>query len=177
MDLDVFIYKPSDKLGPFLESFDTLNEVLKEVARTPGEINEFVTDLVSGMDEVIVLRHREFGSDPSFTVSSSLDSYFRANTKAHEAVFALPGRDVEGTIGGLPEVDAGGAAMGRGQFLTGAPGAEAEGVTIKYGETTDDVIYEIFNRNDNRFTGLLKRDQDNEFLAGEEIEGLSLIHI
>ena len=171
MDLDVFIYKPSDKLGPFLESFDTLNEVLKEVARTPGEINEFVTDLVSGMDEVIVLRHREFGSDPSFTVSSSLDSYFRANTKAHEAVFALPGRDVEGTIGGLPEVDAGGAAMGRGQFLTGAPGAEAEGVTIKYGETTDDVIYEIFNRNDNRFNGLLKREQDNEFLAGEEIEG------
>jgi len=54
MELDVFIYRPSDNLGPFLENFDTLNDALSEIARTPGEINEFVT----GMDEIIVLRHR-----------------------------------------------------------------------------------------------------------------------
>ena len=167
MDLDIYIYRPSDNLGPFLENFDTLNDALKEISRTPGEINEFVT----GMDEVIVLRHRQFGSDPGFTVSSTLANYFGPNTKAHEAVFALSGRDVEGTIGGLPEVSAGGAAMGRGQFLTGAPGAEAEGVTLKYGETTDDVIYEIFNRTDNKFTGLLKREQNNEFLVGADVDG------
>ena len=167
MDLDIFIYRPADNLGPFLENFDTLNDALKEISRTPGEINEFVT----GMDEVIVLRHRKFGSEPSFTVSSTLDNFFGQNTKVHEAVFALSGRDVEGTIGGLPEVGAGGAAMGRGQLLTGAPGAEAEGVTLKYGETTDDVIYEIFNRTDNRFTGLLKREQNNEFLVGEDVDG------
>ncbi len=167
MDLDIYIYRPSDNLGPFLENFDTLNDALKEISRTPGEINEFVT----GMDEVIVLRHCQFGSDPGFTVSSTLANYFGPNTKAHEAVFALSGRDVEGTIGGLPEVSAGGAAMGRGQFLTGAPGAEAEGVTLKYGETTDDVIYEIFNRTDNKFTGLLKREQNNEFLVGADVDG------
>lgn len=167
MDLDIYIYRPSDNLGPFLENFDTLNDALKEISRTPGEINEFIT----GMDEVIVLRHRQFGSDPGFTVSSTLANYFGPNTKAHEAVFALSGRDVEGTIGGLPEVSAGGAAMGRGQFLTGAPGAEAEGVTLKYGETTDDVIYEIFNRTDNKFTGLLKREQNNEFLVGADVDG------
>ena len=167
MDLDIYIYRPSDNLGPFLENFDTLNNALKEISRTPGEINEFIT----GMDEVIVLRHRQFGSDPGFTVSSTLANYFGPNTKAHEAVFALSGRDVEGTIGGLPEVSAGGAAMGRGQFLTGAPGAEAEGVTLKYGETTDDVIYEIFNRTDNKFTGLLKREQNNEFLVGADVDG------
>jgi len=57
MELDVFIYRPSDNLGPFLENFDTLNDALSEIARTPGEINEFVT----GMDEIIVLRHRQFG--------------------------------------------------------------------------------------------------------------------
>ena len=167
MELDVFIYRPSDNLGPFLENFDTLNDALKEIVRTPGEINDFVT----GMDEVIVLRHRQFGSEQGFTVSSTMDNYFGADTKAHEAVYALSGRDVEGTIGGLPEVSAGGAAMGTGQYLTGAPGAEAEGVTLKYGETTDDIIYEIFNRSDNRFTGLLKREQDNEFLVGEDIDG------
>ena len=167
MDLDVFIYRPLDNLGPFLENFDTLNDALKEISRTPGEINEFAT----GLDEVIVMRHRQFGSEPGFTVSSTLSNYFGNNTKAHEAVFALSGRDVEGTIGGLPEVSAGGAAMGNGQFLTGAPGAEAEGLTLKYGETTDDVIYEIFNRTDNRFTGLLKREQNNEYLVGEDIDG------
>ncbi len=171
MELDVFIYRPSDNLGPFLENFDTLNDALKEIARTPGEITEFAT----GMDEIIVLRHRQFGSDPGFTVSSTLDNYFGAETKAHEAVYALSGRDVEGTIGGFPEVSAGGVAMGRGQLLTGAPGAEADGITLKYGETTDDVIYEIFNRTDNRFTGLLKREQDNEILVGEDIDGF--VHV
>lgn len=171
MELEVFIYRPSDNLGPFLENFDTLNDALKEIARTPGEITEFGT----GMDEVIVLRHRQFGSDPGFTVSSTLDNYFSADTKAHEAVYALSGRDVEGTIGGFPEVSAGGVAMGRGQLLTGAPGSEADGITLKYGGTTDDVIYEIFNRTDNRFTGLLKREQDNEILVGEDIDGF--VHV
>ena len=171
MELEVFIYRPSDNLGPFLENFDTLNDALKEIARTPGEITEFGT----GMDEVIVLRHRQFGSDPDFTVSSTLDNYFSADTKAHEAVYALSGRDVEGTIGGFPEVSTGGVAMGRGQLLTGAPGSEADGITLKYAETTDDVIYEIFNRTDNRFTGLLKREQDNEILVGEDIDGF--VHV
>ena len=171
MELEVFIYRPSDNLGPFLENFDTLNDALKEIARTPGEITEFGT----GMDEVIVLRHRQFGSDPGFTVSSTLDNYFSADTKAHEAVYALSGRDVEGTIGGFPEVSAGGVAMGRGQLLTGAPGSEADGITLKYAETTDDVIYEIFNRTDNRFTGLLKREQDNDILVGEDIDGF--VHV
>ena len=68
--------------------------------------------MVNVMDEVIVLRHRQCGSDPSFSVSSTLDNYFRENTKAHEAVFALPGRDVEGTIGGLPEVSTRGRDTG-----------------------------------------------------------------
>ena len=65
--------------------------------------------------------------------------------------------------------------MGRGQLLTGAPGSEADGITLKYGETTDDVIYEIFNRTDNRFTGLLKREQDNEILVADDVDGF--VHV
>ena len=60
---------------------------------------------------------------------------------------------------------------GKDLYSKSAPGAEAEGVTLKYGETTDDVIYEIFNRTDNRFTGLFKREQNNEFLVGEDVDG------
>ena len=171
MDLDIFVYRPAENLGPFLQNFDTLNDALTEMSRTPGEINNFIT----GLDEVIVMRHRQFGSDPGFTVSSTLENYFGENIKSNEAVFSVPGRDVEGNIGGSPGINGGGAAMGRGQFLTGAPGAEGEGVTIKYGETTDDVIYEIFNRSENKVAGLFRRENNNETLVGDDVDGF--VHV
>jgi len=171
MELDIFVYRPAENLGPFLQNFDSLNDALTEMSRTPGEIN----NLITGLDEVIVLRHRQFGSDPGFTVSSTLENYFGKNIKSNEAVFSVPGRDVEGTIGGSPGINGGGAAMGRGQFLTGAPGAEGEGVTIKYGETTDDVIYEIFNRSENKVAGLFRRENNNETLVGDDVDGF--VHV
>ena len=174
MDLDIFVYRPADNLGPFLENFDTLNDTLTEIARTLGALEE-ISDVLGSAEEVIVMRHRQFGSEPSFTVSSTLENYFGENIQTNEAVFAIPGRDVEGTIGGYPEVDGGGAAMGKGQFLTGAPGAEAEGVTVKYGETTDDVIYEIANRSDNRVSGTFKLEQNNDSLVGEDVDGF--VHV
>ena len=174
MDLDIFVYRPADNLGPFLENFDTLNDTLTEIARTLGALED-ISNAIGNVDEVIVMRHRQFGSEPSFTVSSTLENYFGENIQANEAVFAIPGRDVEGTIGGYPEVDGGGAAMGKGQFLTGAPGAEAEGVTVKYGETTDDVIYEIANRYDNRVSGTFKLEQNNDSLVGEDVDGF--VHV
>ena len=174
MDLNIFVYRPADNLGPFLENFDTLNDTLTEIARSLGALEE-ISGVLGSADEVIVIRHRQFGSEPSFTVSSTLENYFGENTQANEAVFAIPGRDVEGTIGGYPEVDGGGAAMGKGQFLTGAPGAEAEGVTVKYGETTDDVIYEIANRSDNRVSGTFKLEQNNDSLVGEDVDGF--VHV
>ncbi len=167
MDLEIFIYRPEENIGPFLESFDTLNDALTEVSRTPGNINKFTT----GIDEVIVFRHRQFGSDPNFSVSSSIKNFLGQNVGVNETAFSIPGRDVEGTIGGSPEFNTGGAAMGRGQMLTGAPGAEAEGLTVKYTETIDDVIYEIFNHSKNRIAGMFKRDKSNELLVGDVVDG------
>ena len=167
MDLEIFIYRPEENIGPFLESFDTLNDALTEVSRTPGNINKFTT----GIDEMIVFRHRQFGSDPNFSVSSSIKNFLGQNVGVNETAFSIPGRDVEGTIGGSPEFNTGGAAMGRGQMLTGAPGAEAEGVTVKYSETIDDVIYEIFNHSENRIAGMFKRDKSNELLVGDVVDG------
>ena len=167
MDLEIFIYRPEENIGPFLESFDTLNDALTEVSRTPGNINKFTT----GIDEVIVFRHRQFGSDPNFSVSSSIKNFLGQNVGVNETAFSIPGRDVEGTIGGSPEFNTGGAAMGRGQMLTGAPGAVAEGLTVKYTETIDDVIYEIFNHSKNRIAGMFKRDKSNELLVGDVVDG------
>ena len=171
MDIDIFIYKPAENLGPFLQNFDALNEALNEIDRKPGGIDKFI----KGMDEVIVFRHRRFGSEPNFTISSSLENFLGNDVKANEPVFSSPGRDVEGTIGGHPEINGGGAAMGRGQFLIGAPGAEAEGITLKYGETTDDVIYEIFHHKDNRFAGLLKQEKNNDSLVSQDVDGF--VHV
>ena len=42
---------------------------------------------------------------------------------------------------------------------------------IRDSQDTDDVIYRIFNRTENRITGLLKRQKDNEFLVGDSIDG------
>ena len=167
MDLEIFIYRPEENIGPFLESFDTLNDALTEVSRTPGNINKFTT----GIDEMIVFRHRQFGSDPNFSVSSSIKNFLGQNVGVNETAFSIPGRDVEGTIGGSPEFNTGGAAMGRGQMLTGAPGAQAEGVRVKYTETIDDVIYEIFNHSENRIAGMFKRDKSNELLVGDVVDG------
>ena len=167
MDLEIFIYRPEENIGPFLESFDTLNDALTEVSRTPGNINKFTT----GIDEMIVFRHRQFGSDPNFSVSSSIKNFLGQNVGVNETAFSIPGRDVEGTIGGSPEFNTGGAAMGRGQMLTGAPGAVAEGLTVKYTETIDDVIYEIFNHSKNRIAGMFKRDKSNELLVGDVVDG------
>ncbi len=141
MDLEIFIYRPEENIGPFLESFDTLNDALTEVSRTPGNINKFTT----GIDEVIVFRHRQFGSDPNFSVSSSIKNFLGQNVGVNETAFSIPGRDVEGTIGGSPEV--------------------------KYTETIDDVIYEIFNHSENRIAGMFKRDKSNELLVGDVVDG------
>ena len=165
MNLDIFVYRAAENMGKFLEDFDALDDALTEWASYPGVVGAL------GGDDVIVIRHREFGSEPNFTVSTSLENYFSEISPANESVFAIPGKDVEGTIGGAPEFDGGEAAIGNGQELSGAPGAEAEGITIRYNQDTDDVIYRIFNRTENRITGLLKRQKDNEFLVGDSIDG------
>ncbi|MGB1834557.1 MAG: flagellin, partial [bacterium] len=81
------------------------------------------------------------------------------------------GRDVEGTIGGNPEFDGGEPAVGRGQLLSAAPGTVAEGVTVRYGGEPDDIIYEVFNRRENKIAGTLLRQMERGTMVGEDIDG------
>lgn len=93
------------------------------------QLNKKITD--AGLDVnveldstgVMTVKHRQFGSQPQLSVSSSIPGVL--SQQADIAQFATPGKDVEGTIGG--EI-----ALGRGQFLTGAEGTKAEGLTIQY---------------------------------------------
>ena len=120
---------------------------------------------------MIVIRHREYGSEPTFTVTTEIDDFFDMDTPANKAVTAIPGRDVEGTIGGNPEFDGGEPAVGRGQLLSAAPGTVAEGVTVRYGGEPDDIIYEVFNRRENKIAGTLLRQMERGTMVGEDIDG------
>ena len=170
LNLEVMVYKPLDTLGETLSDFNNLEDVLNKLEQYPSEeiLSEF-NKLAN--EEVIVIRHREYGSEPTFTVTTEIDDFFDMDTPANKAVTAIPGRDVEGTIGGNPVFDGGEPAVGRGQLLSAAPGTVAEGVTVRYGGEPDDMIYEVFNRRENKIAGTLLRQMERGTMVGEDIDG------
>ncbi|MEK9701475.1 MAG: flagellin [Deltaproteobacteria bacterium] len=170
LNLEVMVYKPLDTLGETLSDFNNLEDVLNKLEQYPSEeiLSEF-NKLAN--EEVIVIRHREYGSEPTFTVTTEINDFFDMDTPANKAVTAIPGRDVEGTIGGNPEFDGGEPAVGRGQLLSAAPGTVAEGVTVRYGGEPDDIIYEVFNRRENKIAGTLLRQMERGAMVGEDIDG------
>ena len=77
------------------------------------------------LPQAVHLRHKQFGSEHSFTVASSTGGVLSAKGNISERV--QNGADVAGEINGE-------SAVGRGQVLTGDPGADSvEGVQIRYG--------------------------------------------
>ena len=170
MDLEVFVYQPSEMLGVVLSDFDSLNDTLEEMRTQPGGLDE-----LAGGNEVIVIRHRQFGSEPTFTITSNVAGFFRTDAPANSAVAAIPGRDVEGTIGGNPETGGGEVAIGKGQLLMGAPSTDIEGVAVRYTNTTEDELFRVFSTRENRDIGLYKQEKDNDFLVGESVDGY--VHI
>jgi len=83
----------------------------------------------SGVPQAITLRHREFGSEHTFHAASNTAGLISSVSNINELV--ANGTDVSGEINGEQ-------ATGRGQILTGDPGADTvEGIKIRYtGETT-----------------------------------------
>ena len=78
-------------------------------------------------DKTFYIRHKNFGTDSSFTVTSNLSGLL--NKEANVAELSEEGLDVAGRIGGT-------AANGKGQYLTAINGAsEAQGITIQYDRT------------------------------------------
>jgi len=83
----------------------------------------------SGAPQAITLRHREFGNEHTFQAASNTAGLISSVSNKNELV--ANGTDVSGEINGEQ-------ASGRGQILTGDPGADTvEGIKIRYtGETT-----------------------------------------
>ena len=136
LNLEVLTYTPTQNYGEMTDTWDLTQEFLSEIARVPDGLPK--TD-----EKIMVIRHREFGSMPSFTVTTTLKGLFDKETQANKAIIANPGRDIEGTIGGHPELDLGEPALGNGSILKSAPGAEAEGLSIQYTKDTDDILHQV----------------------------------
>ena len=101
---------------------DTLPAV---VGKLKNEILNLGLDVELELTEegMLQVTHNDYGSDPSFRVSSSTPGVLSSVSRQLEA--AAPGQDIAGTIGGL-------FAFGKGQTLTGADGSAIEGLKVRY---------------------------------------------
>lgn len=113
----------------------------------------------------LVVRHRDFGDEPRFSVTSSVAGIL--SKEANLADFAIPGKDVEGSIGG--EV-----ALGDGQFLTAVDGTRAEGLTLRYTQELGEREEPVFN-SEGVQVGTKSVAETNEDLVGQPREGF--VHI
>jgi flagellin len=112
-----FITKPGDTVEG---TFGKLRNEIKE--------NGLDLEMIVNESGTLTFRHNQFGSAPTFAVSSSTAGVLSAQSRVMDAPTA--GQDIIGTIGG--EV-----ALGEGQVLTGADGTRVQGLKIRY---TGDVV-------------------------------------
>ncbi len=98
--------------------------VSQTVGKLGSEIEKIGLDLSMQVEGgKITLVHNKYGSDHTFTVSSTTAGVLsNAGGRLEQAT---PGQDIQGTLGGH-------VAFGRGQVLTGGEGTPAEGLQVRY---------------------------------------------
>jgi flagellin len=108
----------AQRLQRMADQADMKVEVMVERPEMPGPAGR-------GEQEpgVLVVRHREFGSEPAITVTSTIPEVLAMKAKTIEQ--AEPGLDIEGTIDDR-------IAIGRGEFLTAPKNTPADGMTVKF---------------------------------------------
>ena len=108
-------------------------------------------------DKTFYLRHKEFGEDHTFSVTTNLPGLL--TRQANIAELAEPGIDVAGRIGGQ-------AARGKGQYLTAIHGGSpAKGITIQYDRTIG--LKEVPIKNElGEFIGLEFVEETQEEIVG-----------
>ena len=130
---------------------DAINNVLENLEKNPGRFNpqKAITDIQdmiaqslqnkavdAGMNVdvfierdpqtgqgVLKVQHKEFGSEPTFFVSSTVPGIL--SNEAHKFEEAVRGHDVEGSINGK-------IGLGDGEILMGAENTEVEGLAMRF---------------------------------------------
>jgi flagellin len=80
-------------------------------------------DMTLREDGTLLLTHKEYGGEHTFSVSSSTAGVLSSESRKMEG--AVVGQDIRGTIGS--EV-----TIGKGQVLTGVEGTKVEGMSVRY---------------------------------------------
>ena len=111
------------------QTLNNLESAIDEAGLNIDLMRPFPPATNSGAPQAITLRHKEFGSEHTFQAASNTAGLVSSVSNINELV--ANGTDVSGEINGEQ-------ATGRGQILTGDPGADTvEGIKIRYtGETT-----------------------------------------
>ena len=108
---------PAEKM-----SADIRGMIVYHLQKTIDE-NGLNVDIFEGPGGIFQIRHREYGDEPSFSVTSNIAGIL--TQEANMAEFSNPGMDVAGTI-------ANATARGDGQFLTAMEGTPAQGIKIQF---------------------------------------------
>ncbi len=112
------------KMASYTSNADDTAETAVQNLRSEMERKGLDLDIMLNEGGIIEIKHRQFGSDPSFQVSSSTAGVLSEN--AGEIQISNKGQNVKGTINGE-------SAIGKGQILTGVKGAKCvDGLSIRY---------------------------------------------
>lgn len=138
--------------------------VVNQLQEAVDEANVSVDIFLNGENQMVV-RHKKFGDEPTFSVTSSVAGIL--SQEAHMVDPAMPGKDVEGTIGG--EI-----ALGDGQFLTAVEGTKAQGLTIRYTRELGERAVPVYN-SEGVEVGSDVVEESNEEAVGGPSEGF--VHV
>lgn len=116
------IHEGGNSMTYFSKVGETMDSIIKNVEQLVSQ-NNLNIEIGLTEDGRLFAEHKEFGSDPTFGAVISADGLLSEQANVLEE--AVQGLDVQGTIGGE-------LSYGAGQYLTGAKGTRAEGVTIQY---------------------------------------------
>jgi len=106
------------------QTLNDLETAINEAGLKIDLMREFPPETSSGAPQTITLRHKEFGSEHTFQAASNTAGLVSSVSNMPELI--ANGTDVSGEINGEE-------ASGRGQILTGEPGADTvEGIKIRY---------------------------------------------
>ena len=112
---------------PALQASEDIRGIVVQSIKEGIAESKLALEAFETPDKTFYIRHKNFGADSSFSVTSNISGLFTKSANVAES--SEPGLDVAGRIGGT-------VARGKGQFLTAIKGASpAKGITIQYDRT------------------------------------------
>ncbi|MCP4294129.1 MAG: flagellin [Proteobacteria bacterium] len=163
------LHEGGSSLTYFSKVGETMDSIIKNIEQMISQ-NNLNVEIGLTEDGRLFAEHKEYGSDPTFGVVISADGLLSEEANVLEE--AIQGLDVQGTIGGE-------LSYGAGQYLTGAKGTRADGVTIQYSgglktepqvDENGDPIYVDDFENDNQAIGVPEVDENGNMVLDADGE-------